>query len=473
MKEIWRHSLIVRGLTAAAGWIDRQWQKSFLALALTGSGVSGEGSLVGKIGHGFHRALWAVFHALRLDRLSEGSIFTKEFFWLGTAVALAPLLPTMAVLVLALAAMGSVVLGYARDRERRAARTPLNKWVIGFAIIYLAATLFSVTPAESLKGGLLVTVFALFALVVPDVCRDEGRCRRLAAIIAVSGTAVAVIGIGQAVLGLESTIEWVDLGDFDNLTLRVYSTLDNPNVLSEYLMLATPMAAACAVSAKNANARAAALAAVGSMLLCLILTWSRGGWLGIAVGTMVFLVVLDRRFAVLGIAGILALLPLLPHDILLRITSIGSMSDSSTAYRVYIWLATAEMLKTYWMFGIGTGMAAFQSIYPRYSFNAVSAPHAHSLYLQVLCECGVPGIAALLGALVSAVRGLCGAVRRSGTGAARRAYPAAALAALAAFAVQSATDYSFYNYRVTLMFWVTAGLAAAIGLCWGREEAQG
>ena len=472
MKEIWKHSLIVRGLTAAAGWIDRQWRKSYLALALTGSGVSGGGSLSGKIFHGVHEGLWRVFHALRLDRLSEGSVFTKEFFWLGLAVFLAPLLPTMAVLVLALAAMGSVALGYARDRERRAARTPVNKWVIGFALVYLAATLFSVTPKESLKGGLLVTVFSLFALAVPDVCRDEGRCRRLAALIAASGTAVAVIGIGQAVLGLESTIEWVDLGDFDDLTLRVYSTLDNPNVLSEYLLLAAPMAAACVVGARNANERVAALAAVASMLLCLILTWSRGGWLGIAVGTMVFLVVLDRRFVVLGVAGILALLPLLPHDILLRVTSIGSMSDSSTAYRVYIWLATVEMLKSYWLFGIGTGITAFQSIYPRYSFNAVSAPHAHSLYLQVLCECGICGLVTLLGAAVSAVRGLCGAIGRSGTGASRRAYPAAALAALAAFAVQSATDYSFYNYRVTLMFWVVVGLAAAMGLCWGREEAR-
>lgn len=470
MKEIIKQSYFVRAFTVIANWIDRQWDKSWLACLLRGSGVSRETGLVGRLGHGVHMAWYRVFHALRLDRLTEGSVFTREFFWLCLAVFFAPILPTMVVLGLTVLAMGSVMLGYARDKDRRMARSPLNKWVVAFAMIYFAATVFSVTFEGSIEGGMLITVFSLAAVLIPDVCREERRCRTLGTVIAFSGTLVALYGILQAALGLESTATWVDLGNFDNLTLRVYSTLDNPNVLSEYLLLATPMAAAWTVSAKNINARILGVCCVGSMLGCLILTWSRGGWLGIAVATMIFLVVLDRRFIVLGILGILALLPMLPHDILLRLGSIGSMSDSSTAYRVYIWMATMDMLRDYWMFGIGTGVAAFHCVYPGYSFNAVSAPHAHSLYLQMFCECGILGLVAILGVFISAVRTLCGALSRT-KGIQNRAWMAAALGGLAGFAVQSATDYSFYNYRVTLMFWVVVGLAAALGLCHAGEEA--
>ena len=112
MKKILDASLLWRWLTAAAGWIDRQWRESRFARLLEGSGVSRDSGITGRAGHALHMALCAVFRFLRLDRLLDGSVFRQTFFWVALTALLAPLLPTMAVLALELAALAAVAAGY-------------------------------------------------------------------------------------------------------------------------------------------------------------------------------------------------------------------------------------------------------------------------------------------------------------------------------------------------------------------------
>ena len=144
-----------------------------------------------------------------------------------------------------------------------------------------------------------------------------------------------------------------------------------------------------------------------------------------------------------------------------RLLSVGNMADSSTSYRVYIWMACLNMLKDYWLSGFGTGVAAFQAVYPHYSFNAVFAPHSHNLFLQTFCENGILGILALLGSFCSAA--LClGRTLTAAKDKRTKVQAAALMASVAGFAAQSMTDHSFYNFRVELMFWTVVGAAAAL-----------
>lgn len=46
-------------------------------------------------------------------------------------------------------------------------------------------------------------------------------------------------------------------------------------------------------------------------------------------------------------------------------------------------MGTLAMLKDYWMCGIGPGDAAFNLVYPKYSYSGIVAPHAHNLFLQI------------------------------------------------------------------------------------------
>ena len=460
MKKILEGSLIWRGLTGAARWIDGQWAKSHIA-RLFAPGKTSAGGVTSRIAHRAHMGLCRVFEAVRLTKALEGSVTLRLFFWLALTVFFAPILPTMATLALAALGFGSWFLTYGADRERRFASSPVAKWVLLFAAVELISTALSVDPMASLRNGLLTAAFTLFALVVIDACRERRDIDRLISVMVTAGTLVAAYGVAQAALGVSATELWVDEDNFSDISIRVWSTLENPNVLAEYLLLVIPLAATGVYTSKSLNGKIASAVAAGVMALCMLLTWSRGGWLGLAIAVAVFLVLMDRRFIVLGLVGVAALLMVLPDSIMTRLMSVGDLSDSSTSYRVYIWMATVNMLKDFWLCGFGTGTAAFQEVYPRYSFNAVAAPHSHNLYLQVFCENGIFGIAALFGTLCSSVVAL-GRTMTAAKDRRTRVQAGAVMAALAGFAAQSLTDYSFYNYRVMLTFWVTVGLAGAL-----------
>ena len=147
------------------------------------------------------------------------------------------------------------------------------------------------------------------------------------------------------------------------------------------------------------------------------------------------------------------------ESIIARFTSIGDLTDSSTSYRLYIWLGTLNMLKDFGIYGIGLGSNAFNKIYPFYSYSTVAAPHAHNIYLQLLCETGIVGLGLLLLTVVSALRKML-AVRISVKKGFSAVFSVAAVSALAGFMLQGAFDYVWYNYRVFLIFWIV--MAAGI-----------
>ena len=147
----------------------------------------------------------------------------------------------------------------------------------------------------------------------------------------------------------------------------------------------------------------------------------------------------------------------LPETMLNRILSIGNMEDSSTSYRVYIWMGTIAMLKDYWFTGIGPGESAYNVVYPIYGYNGISAPHSHNTFLQVMCDSGIIGIIAFAALIYQYYKALFIAFI-SEKDEESRFLILAGLASASGFFVQSMFDYTFYNYRVMLLFWALIGL---------------
>ena len=383
----------------------------------------------------------------------------------GLALLLAPIIPTMAVLGLVCLCMGFSLLRLAADRNTAMTPAPLNVHIALYAAVILWSTVTSVNLRGSLLPGMLTVAFVLFYYGVTSSGLEK-HLEKLLWLLLAAGVGVSLYGFYQACFPERYTNVWTDEDLFSSIAFRVYSTLANPNVLGEYLLLVIPMACAMLFAADNWKKRIVCLIAAGIMGVCLILTYSRGCYLGLLFAAAVFLVLLDRRFLFLGILAV-ALCPLyLPESVITRFTSIGNMADTSTSYRVRIWLGSLAMLKDFGFSGLGYGSEAFNTVYPTYALHGVYAQHAHNLYLQILCDSGIVGLLVFLGLIVSFYRMMLTAIRHARSRRAR-ILQIGGVSAVSGFLVQSMTDYTFYNYRVMLLFFGMLGLCV---LLTGREE---
>lgn len=453
-----QRSLIYHIIAVIAGWFSRQWQQSPIIqwfLNQRSGEARSQGSLFYRLFCLLHRLLYKLCHALRLDRVTENSMFRRPYLWCGLALVLTPLLPTMGVLALVLVAFCSLALTFGCDPERKLVYFPVNKFVYCFALVYLFCAVTSVTPGSSLKVSAMFCAFSLFFIVLTNSVTSYRQLKGLSALLVGMGVLVALYGFYQYLTG-GRVGAWVDKEMF-NISFRVYSTLGNPNVLGEYFLLVIPLCVGFLFSAKTWFQRVIWAGCFGVMMLCMVLTYSRGCWLGICLAAAIFMVMYDRRFLLVGIAVLLAAPFILPDSIIQRLGSIGDMSDTSTSYRVYIWLGTIAMLKEYWFSGVGPGQTAYNVLYPYYSYSHVSAPHAHNLFLQTLCDTGICGLAVLLLVVFSGVRTLASAVKRE-QNRENRMFQSAGIAAMGGFMLQSMFDYTFYNYRVMMMFWAFLGV---------------
>jgi O-antigen ligase len=386
---------------------------------------------------------------------TEIGIFATAFFM--------PLLPTWYILGLAMLTVLSFLIKWAVTGSVKASFGLLDLFVALFGLTLLVTGVaLSYNPKSSAVVAATYILFLLFYFVVKNVINTRKKLMALLSFIVVSGGLVALYGVYQYVTGSYIDTEaWLDSEMFEGVAARIYSTLDNPNVLGEYLLFIIPLAFAMLYYFKEYFNKIVAFGLCGVTALCMILTFSRGAWLGLLLGILVFIFLKDRRLLWLGLIALVLAPFIVPQSVIDRLMSIGNMSDGSTSYRVNIWLASLNMLATFWLSGIGLGTETFVYIYRKFSFNAVNAPHSHNLYLQLMIDLGVIGL--ILFAVIMAVfyKKLFLTVNRS-KDSFITATGAALCAGMAGFLLQGMTDNVWYNYRVVIFFWLIVALSGAL-----------
>jgi len=393
-----------------------------------------------------------------------------------TVLLTLPFLPTM----LLVGAIGFIFLSYLLKliRGKRTLKfEPVDIAVVAFMLMVGLGGIFSVSRASSLKSVLVFICYLLGYFLVVNLIRSREWLNRCSFAVLTAAVCESAIGIVQYFGGNLET-KWLDTTMFSDIAGRVTGTLENPNVLAEYIILTLPIMVGVLFSAKGVKRKFAALVMCGVMGACLLFTWSRGAWIGIIAGAVLFIMIYHRRsiyLFVLAVCSLPVLAAVLPETIIARFASIGNMGDSSTSYRVYIWRASMRMASDYFLGGIGVGEGAFRSVYPRYSLAGIeAAPHSHNLYIQIWLEIGVFGILAFLAFVFLLLQNNfthCREISDAGKNGTDRTTACACLCGLAAVLVQGMTDYVWYNYRIFLMFWLIAGLSTAY-IRVGRSELE-
>lgn len=188
--------------------------------------------------------------------------------------------------------------------------------------------------------------------------------------------------------------------------------LRNSNRVAGILVILLPLGAAGVMRTRRRRrqTRMAAMVAMAIALGALLMTFSRGGWLGLAVGGG-YAVYLYWRFdptnqsprkgwgdgVLLGCGtlllvafGVSVFSPFVV-DWLERMGMGGSVLS-----RIHLWQDSLLLVQDYWL--TGSGLNGTEMIYSSYIFllHVPFLYHAHNLYLQILLEQGVVGLLAFI-----------------------------------------------------------------------------
>jgi len=248
------------------------------------------------------------------------------------------------------------------------------------------------------------------------------------------------------------------VSDFGVLSIRASAFFHDPNYLAGFLVVSFLTALAFLVHARSWMRAVFSAAALGIIGLGLVLTLSRTGMVGVAVGVIIVFVTAPkgRRLWLLGlvVAGAVAVVAKGSQTLINRIVSIGDVaSDASNATRVFMVVSTWYMFVEKWAFG--TGLAAFYKLYPTYRYTSAlsSVIRPHEIPLAFAAETGVAGVIAQIVLIWGVVKTFWRARPNGWT-----AFEALALAGIVSLTIQSLFQY--YLYFEYLWLFIAFGVAA-------------
>lgn len=324
-----------------------------------------------------------------------------------------------------------------------------------------------------------LAVYVLCALLVPvtiGLCSSSSKMRTLTGAVIASGVVVAAIALVQQLFGLDifSEVAAEQTAELGWMISQGSSTLGNPDFTGTFLVLPTVLAISRAFSSDLRDARSIARDITPAILMAaaLVLTLTRGAWLGLAAGTGVIVAIAItrgggfspqlRRIAIAAAITLAAVLAFGGTEILRRFRELAEGGLAGFSGRSIIWSETLRMIAERPL--LGTGPATFRlGWYPAREISGLMvsadafATDAHNYPLMLAATIGIPAALALLYLWVRALAASSGLVwgREARSSADYRGWWAASLALAVALLTGVATT------PVLLLLFVSLGVLLA------------
>jgi O-antigen ligase len=400
------------------------------------------------------------------------AVFLDPRIGVGTVIILAPVgtrqVPGLPVdlIQLAIVGVGAIVV----LRRTAEGRTPLPLptplwWVVallGWSLVALPSALdgrVGMRAVSALAGELL------FATIVVAACRNRHDVRVVLAVF----VGIAFVGALQAPADARNLHSAFGASVVEG---RASSFFTEPNQLGTFCMLSALVALGIALSARTRRGRLVGLGLSGMIGVGLLLSFSRGSWIGFTAGMVVLVVALSEARRLLIAVGIPFILvafligsfaPTNPQVVVVG-QRLKSITGERNPYddRPSIWAEARREIEADPLTGEGPGNFPVASERATSESRSTYAFHAHNLLLTWGAEDGLPAVACILGFAVHLVT----RVRRAARVAPRRDLPLLFGLAAAGVAVlgQGVVDYTLRNSVVyTAVFTVLACLVVAAG----------
>jgi probable O-glycosylation ligase (exosortase A-associated) len=255
-----------------------------------------------------------------------------------------------------------------------------------FSGLAFASLAWSVNPEVTRSTGLeLLKLTAIYLTLINVITTTK----RLVVLCAAAVLASIVTSIG--------TIDWyytgVDLSE--GYRARWVGVFADPNHMAMNLGLVVPLAVAF-VARKESGWVLRALCGLAAVLavMSIVLSHSRGGFIGLSVAMGVWAIREKRRIQAIVVGAVMALglVVFAPSSFWDRNETVTQFTEDASAMgRVYAWQVTSRMSLDRPLLGVGAG--AFRHAWSLYAPpEAHTAYVAHNIFLDVIGEMGFVGL---------------------------------------------------------------------------------
>ncbi len=328
---------------------------------------------------------------------------------------------------------------------------PLPKRVMVPALVltFAAAVSVAFAPDSSSALGILKSWFILPTVFAYAIWREEIPLKNLRAALTASGAIAATYAIFHFYL----TDAWVD---YEGVK-RAVGFFSQPNYLALFIAPILTLAIAGLRENTGKLQRSFTVAAILSMVVAVILSYSRAGILTVAI--CIPLIALfqygwKQLTLSLGIGAMLfaAAYASIPSFQKRFVSILDTKSQTTSRTRVEITQASLNMLEAHPLTGIGLG--GYQDAYSTYRIpNALEQEvlHPHNVYLAFWTQTGILGLLAFITlaatAFLKKLRSSSGEVR------------AAALAGVSILLI-GFFDTAYWKNDLSLVFWILVAMTS-------------
>ncbi len=291
--------------------------------------------------------------------------------------------------------------------RRRLAITPVHPLIVLFILLsvfsFAAGLRYAGLTSNVLRKFAELVLSMIFALVLVDVVRSYRTLRQLVMVIILAGTAAALLGIAfwlmpdqlaerglarLAVIGYPDggVIQYIEQNP--ELPERAIGTSVNPNSLGGLLVMVAALAAPQLMTHFPVTGRRwHAIPVLLALTVCLILTFSRGSMLALAVAVVFIASLRYRRVLLIGLLGGLALI-LLPWSqaYVDRFVAGFQLADLATQMRLGEYGDAITLISRYPLLGVGFSGAPDIDVYLGVA----------NVYLTIAENMGLLGLAAFV-----------------------------------------------------------------------------
>jgi O-antigen ligase len=337
-----------------------------------------------------------------------------------------------------------LVVPLARDlvvRRLPVVAPPMLGWMVVLLFIHLISALFSSDTSVSWDAVVIFVVegFGLYFLLI-NVIRTPEMLRSVTWVLLISGALVSLLAIHQVVtenydsnyLGFAQADSAIRTGATtlagDVLQPRMAGPIGETNRFAQVMLMLVPLGLFRAIGERSTSLRVIAGLMTLAITLGVVLSFSRGGAVGLAALVLALMVLrLVRVRHVLVLVVVLGLILVALPQYANRLTSLAdqggfggtssAVTDTSLLSRATETLAAALVIVDHPVLGVGPDM--FPVYYEEYAqvvgilIRNDAAREAHNLYLGIGAELGIPGLIVFLIIAVLTIRMILAARRAS------------------------------------------------------------